>query len=141
MNYKNKKAWYDFEIIEKYEAGLVLCGSEVKSLRKGAASIKESYCVVDKNNEVYLRNSTIQPYSKHYSNEPIQDRKLLLKKKEILKLKKAISEKGLTIVPLEVFVNDRGIFKILIALARGKKNYDKRKALKEKDLKRELSRF
>lgn len=141
MSFKNRKATYNFEIIEKYSAGLVLFGSEVKSLRQGYCSISESFCFIDKNNEIFIKNSSITPIDRNYSHEATRDRKLLLNKREIIKLKKAVSEKGLSIVPLDLCLNEGGIYKLTIALARGKKNYDKRASLKEQDIKKSLSRL
>ena len=140
MSFKNKKAYYDFEIIEEFDAGIVLEGNEVKSLRNGKASIIGAFCVI-RNEEIFLRDSLISEYSKHYSHDPKRERKLLMLKREIKRLKRSIEEKGLSIVPLILKTNDRGIFKLTIALARGKKNHDKRASLKEKDIERTLSRF
>ncbi|HKL03963.1 MAG TPA: SsrA-binding protein SmpB [Cryomorphaceae bacterium] len=141
INIKNKKASFEYELIDKLEAGMKLTGAEIKSIRAGKASINEAYCLV-KNGEVWVRNMHISPYDPaSYNNEsPTRDRKLLLNKKEIEKLEKDLKNKGLTIIPLKVFISDTGFAKINIALARGKKMHDKRQDLKEKDDKRAMDR-
>jgi len=138
---KNKKAFFDYEIEEKYEAGIVLKGWEVKSIRGGDVSLKESFCFVSKG-EIFLKNAHIAPYKMGVSyekQEERQDRKLLLNKREINKLIGKTKEKGLTIVPLSLYLK-KGKIKLEIALAKGKKLYDKKQSLKEKDLKREAER-
>ncbi len=142
VNIKNKQAYFDYEIIEKFIAGIMLTGTEIKSVRESKASIKEAYCVVVKE-EVFIRNMTINEYSKggHYNHEPKRDRKLLLNRTEIGKLTKGIQQKGFTIVPLHMFITDKGLAKLEIALAQGKKIHDKRESLKEKDVKREIDRI
>src|SRR6056297_666016 len=141
INIKKKKASFEYELIDKLEAGMKLTGAEIKSIRAGKASINEAYCLV-KNGEVWVRNMHISPYDPaSYNNEsPTRDRKLLLNKKEIEKLEKDLKNKGLTIIPLKVFISDTGFAKINIALARGKKMHDKRQDLKEKDDKRAMDR-
>ncbi|HYG52470.1 MAG TPA: SsrA-binding protein SmpB [Flavobacteriales bacterium] len=138
----NKKAWFNYAIKDTYLAGLVLTGTEVKSLRAGKGSIAEAYCVLH-NNEVYLRNANINEFAAgSYNNHvPVRDRKLLLNAQEIGKIEKAIKTKGFTLVPLELFLNEKGLFKIKIATAVGKKQYDKREDLKLKDDKREMDRM
>jgi len=138
---KNKKAFFDYEIIEKYEAGIVLNGWEVKSIKAGEVSLKESFCFVYKG-EIFLKNAHIAPYKMGVSfekQETRQDRKLLLNKREINKLIGKIKEKGLTLVPLMIYLK-KGRVKLEIALAKGKKLHDKKQALKEKDIKREQER-
>ncbi|MCA1761693.1 MAG: SsrA-binding protein SmpB [Cryomorphaceae bacterium] len=141
INIKNKKANFEYELIDKFEAGMKLTGAEIKSIRAGKASINEAYCLV-KNSEVWIRSMHVSPYDPaSYNNEsPTRDRKLLLNKKEIEKLEKELKNKGLTIIPLKVFISDSGFAKINIALARGKKMHDKRQDLKEKDDKRAMDR-
>lgn len=135
----NRQARYLYEILEKYTAGMVLTGTEIKSLRMGKASIGEGYIFID-NGEVWLKNSHIAEYTEgtYNNHQPKRLRKLLLQKKEILKLKQKLEQKGLTIVPLKIFFNERGYAKIEIALARGKKLHDKREDIKKKEAIREL---
>ncbi|WP_258103367.1 SsrA-binding protein SmpB [Marinoscillum sp. MHG1-6] len=139
---KNRKASYEFNFIEKFEAGLVLKGSEIKSIREGKASITEAYCFISKE-EAFIKGMNISPYTKSSFNahEPVRDRKLLLNKKEILKIKSRTEEKGLTLVPVRLYINARGLVKLEIALAQGKKLFDKRDSIKKKDQDRELKRM
>ena len=141
INIKNKKARFEFEFIETYTAGIVLTGTEIKSIRASKASIGESYGVVSKN-EIIIRNMYIQQYDNgtHYNHEPRRDRKLLLNRSEINKIDRKIKAKGLTLVPVSLFINKKGLAKLEIALAKGKKIHDKREDLKKKDAKRELER-
>ncbi|VWL85070.1 SsrA-binding protein SmpB [Oceanivirga miroungae] len=134
----NKKASFDYFLLEKYEVGINLVGTEVKSVRKSKLSIKESYVKIIKD-ELYILNMHISPYEFGNINnvEETRTRKLLMKKKEIRKLKEKIKEKGLTLVPVKVYSSGRYV-KLEIALSKGKKNYDKRQSLKEKDIKREI---
>lgn len=136
----NKKAYHDYEMLEKYEAGIVLVGTEVKSLRMGKCSIKESFIRVE-NGELMIYGMHISPYEKGnlFNRDPLRVRKLLLHKKEILKIFGKTREKGLTIVPLSVYFSG-SLVKVEIALARGKKNYDKRESIAKKDQQREASR-
>jgi SsrA-binding protein len=138
----NKKAFFNYAIKDTYLAGIVLSGTEVKSLRVGKGSIAEAYCVIYQG-EVYLRNANINEFAAgSYNNHiPVRDRKLLLNKKEIEKLEKATQTKGFTLVPIELFLNDKGLFKIKIGTAVGKKQYDKRQDLKLKDDKREMDKM
>lgn len=138
---QNRKARHEYHIMEIFEAGMVLTGTEVKSLRAGKASLQEAYCIV-KDNEAFIRGMNINEYSEgSYNNhDPKRIRKLLLRKREIRKLRKALEEKGLTIVPLKVYFNERNLIKINIGLAKGKKLYDKRQDLKAKDTQREMDR-
>lgn len=142
VNIKNKKASFEFEFIDTYVAGLMLKGTEIKSIREGKVSLTEAYCVFYED-ELFIRQMHISPYSMaaSYNHEAVRDRKLLLKKKELEKLQTKSQEKGLAIIPVRIFINDRGKAKMEIALARGKKLHDKRQDLKEKDAKRELQRM
>jgi SsrA-binding protein len=137
----NRKATFEYQIIEELVAGVVLMGTEVKSLRDGKASISEAYCHI-LNDEIFIREMHISDYKliKHTNHEPLRERKLLLKKGEILKLNKKIKEKGLTIIPLSVLLTDTGFIKIKIALARGKKVYNKKETIRLRDLDRDLKR-
>tara|TARA_B100000123_G_scaffold244366_1_gene199671 strand:+ start:153 stop:605 length:453 start_codon:yes stop_codon:yes gene_type:complete len=138
---KNKKASFEFEFIETYTAGIVLTGTEIKSIRLSKASIAEAYGLISKN-EILLRNMYIQPYENgtHYNHQPRRDRKLLLNRSEINKIDRKIKSKGLTLVPVNLFINKKGLAKVEIALAKGKKIYDKREDLKKKDAKREIEK-
>ena len=137
----NKKAYHDYFIEEKFEAGLALAGTEVKSLRMGKCSIKESFVRIEKNGEVYIYGMHVSPYEKGniFNKDPLRPKKLLLHKKEIQKLIGKIAEKGYTLVPVEVYLN-KGLVKVQIALAKGKKLYDKRQDIAKKDQKREAER-
>jgi SsrA-binding protein len=136
----NKKAFYDYHIEEKYEAGISLLGTEVKSLRAGKANLKESYVII-KDGEAFLFNCHISPYSHGNINnhEPLRTRKLLLHKKEIAKLWGKISQQGLTLIPLKIYFK-HGRAKVEIGLAKGKRQYEKRSSVKEKEAKREIER-
>ena len=135
----NKKAKFEYEFIRTEVAGMQLYGSEVKSIKYGKISMSEAFCVfID--DELYVKNINITGNGTAYSHEPIRDRKLLLKKKELVKLQKDLI-KGFTIVPYKIFKNERGMFKIEIALARGKKLHDKRAAIKDRDIKKEISKI
>lgn len=140
MEINNKKAYYDYFILDTYEAGIVLQGTEVKSLRVNGANIKDSYIII-RNNEAFILNMHISHYDKGniFNHDETRTRKLLLNKKEILKIRDKISLEGMTVVPLKLYFKD-GKAKVLIGIAKGKKNYDKREAIKEKDIKRELDR-
>jgi SsrA-binding protein len=142
VNIRNKKASFEFEFIETYVAGLMLKGTEIKSIRESKVSLTEAFCMF-LDGELYIRQMHISPYSMaaSYNHEAVRDRKLLLSKKELEKLQTKSSEKGLAIIPVRIFINDRGKAKLEIALARGKKIHDKRQDLKEKDAKRELQRM
>ncbi|MFC3880384.1 SsrA-binding protein [Algoriphagus namhaensis] len=142
VNIKNKKASYQFEFIDTYIAGMVLKGTEIKSIREGKVSLTEAFCVFIRG-ELFVRQMHIAPYSMaaSYNHEAIRDRKLLLNKKELEKLQTKSAEKGLTMIPVRIFINDRGLAKMEIALGRGKKLHDKREDLKEKDAKREIQRM
>lgn len=137
----NKKARHDFFIEDVYEAGLVLTGTEIKSVRAGKVSIKESFAKV-KGGEIFVYGMNIAPYEQGniFNVDPLRDRKLLLHKREIMKINEAIREKGLTLVPLTVYINEDGRAKMEIAIARGKKLYDKREDIAKKDAKRSMER-
>jgi len=136
---KNSKAYFNYEIIDSYEAGISLLGSEVKSIREGRISLKESYAEI-KGGEVFLMSCHISPYeaANRFNHDPLRERKLLLHRREIKRLTGKIKEKGLTLVPTRVFLNDKGKIKVEIALARGKRSYQKREAIKERDRDREM---
>lgn len=139
---QNRRARYDYQLLETFRAGITLTGSEVKSLRDGKASLADAYCLFVKG-ELYLRGAQISEYTQaSYNNhEPKRDRKLLLTKQELKKLKSKGEEKGLTIVPLKLYFNARNVAKCDIALAQGKKTHDKRDSIKERDVKRDLQRM
>ncbi|HKL33009.1 MAG: SsrA-binding protein SmpB [Tangfeifania sp.] len=141
INVKNRKASFEFELIEKLVAGMRLTGTEIKSIRNGKVNLSDAYCQFF-SGELYARNIHISEYEMgtHTNHEAKRDRKLLLNKKELQKLERKTKESGLTIVPTRLFVNDRGLAKLEIALARGKKMYDKRETLKQKDSKRDIER-
>lgn len=138
----NKKASFDYEFLETYTAGIVLVGTEIKSIRSGKASLQDAYCYFDLNGQLYVRGLNISQYfwGSWGQHEPKRDRKLLLNKKELKHLGIAIKEKGLTIVAVKLFIADNGFAKLVIALAKGKKQYDKRQSIKEKDIRREMER-
>lgn len=139
---KNKRASFDYEFIETFVAGLILTGTEIKSIRSGKASLTDTYCVVE-HGEVWVKNMHIAEYFYGtYNNHPVRrDRKLLLNKKEIRTIASAAKNSGFTIIPLKLFINTKGLAKLTIAIAKGKKEYDKRHALKERDDKREINRI
>lgn len=143
VNIKNKKAKFEYELLDVYTAGIVLSGTEIKSIRSSKASISESFCEFNEKGELFVINMQIDEYTHgtHYNHKPKAARKLLLNKGELKKLEKEIRNVGLTIVPLTLFINDRGFAKIKIALARGKKQYDKRETIKDRDNKRNLDRI
>ncbi|MGC1515156.1 MAG: SsrA-binding protein SmpB [Maribacter sp.] len=142
INIKNKRARFEYELLDTYTAGIVLAGTEIKSLREGRASISESFCEFNDRDELFVINMQIDEYShaSHFNHRPKAERKLLLNRRELKKLSKEVKTSGLTIVPLKVFINERGLAKIQIALARGKKLYDKRDTIKDRDNKRNLDR-
>lgn len=139
INIKNKKATFEYHILEDFTAGIKLLGTEIKSIREGKANISDAFCTFI-NGELYVRNLHISEYShgSFYNHEAKRDRKLLLTKKEIKKLVVKGEDKGLTIIPLKIFISDRGFAKMNIALAQGKKAFDKRESMKERDVKREM---
>ena len=141
VNIRNRQASFEYELLDKYITGMVLKGTEIKSIREGKVNLQDGY-VYFSNEEAFVKGVNISPFTQgtHYNHEAARERKLLLKKSEISKLRASIEEKGLTIVPLRIFINDRGYAKLEIAVARGKKLHDKRESIKEKDIKRELAR-
>ncbi|WP_222984370.1 SsrA-binding protein SmpB [Flagellimonas meishanensis] len=143
INIKNKRARFDYEILDTYTAGIVLGGTEIKSLRLGKASLSQSFCEFNDKGELFVINMQIDEYSHggYYNHRPKAERKLLLNKGELKKLRKEVVASGLTIIPLNLFINDRGLAKMNIGLAKGKKLYDKRETIKERDSKRNLSRI
>lgn len=143
INIQNKKARFNYEILDKFTAGIVLAGTEIKSIREGKATIAESFCEFNEKGELFIINMDIQQYShaSHFNHQPKSSRKLLLNKRELKKLHKQVTNTGLTIIPLRLFINDRGLAKLQIALCKGKKLYDKRESIKERDTKRRLDRI
>lgn len=141
VNIVNRKASFEYQFLDKYTAGIMLMGTEIKSIREGKVNMQEGYCVFQRE-ELWLHNVHISTYTEgtHYNHEPTRARKLLLNKKELRKLEAGAQEQGVAIIPVRIFVNDRGFAKVEIALARGKKLYDKRQDIKEKDVKREMDR-
>ena len=139
VNIKNRKARYEYEILDKYVAGIVLAGTEIKAIREGKASIAESFCEFQ-NNELFVINMTVQEYSHatDFNHQPKSERKLLLNRNELKKLEREVRNSGLTIIPLRLFTNDRGLAKLQIALCKGKKEYDKRETIKKRESKRRL---
>src|SRR5688572_32584976 len=142
INIRNRQAGYEFELLDKYVAGIVLTGTEIKSIREGKANLQDGYCYLN-NGELFVKGVNISPYAQgtHYNHEATRERKLLLKRSELKKLEARTSEKGLTLVPTRLFINDRGFAKMEIAVGRGKKMHDKRDSIKERDAKRELDRM
>lgn len=141
INIKNKRASFDYEFIETYTAGIVLTGTEIKSIRAGKASLVDTFCIFEKN-ELWVRNMYIAEYfyGSYNNHAARRDRKLLLQRKELKKIQRLVKETGYTIVPTRIFLNERGLAKVNIAVARGKKQYDKRQSLREKDDKRTMDR-
>lgn len=139
---KNRKARFEYELLDTYTAGIVLRGTEIKAIREGKASIAEAFCEFS-NGELFVINMTIQEYSHatHFNHNPKTERKLLLNRSELKKLEKEVKNTGLTIVPLLLFTNEKGLAKLKIALARGKKQFDKRDTIKDRDSKRNLDRI
>lgn len=142
INIKNRKATFDYEIIETFTAGIVLTGTEIKSLRQGKAGLTDTYCQGE-NHELWVKNMYISEYSYgSYNNHTThRDRKLLLNRKEINKILKASEQPGYSVIPLRVYINERGLAKMVIAIARGKKMYDKRQSIKEREDKRNMDRL
>jgi SsrA-binding protein len=139
---KNKKASHDYEFIEKYIAGIMLMGTEIKSLRQGKATLSDAYCFF-RDSELFIRGMHISEYwwGNLNNHDPLRERKLLLKTRELKKLERKVKETGLTIIVTKVFINERGLAKAEVALSRGKKEYDKRETLKRKDATREMDRM
>ena len=143
VNILNKKAGYLYELLDSYTAGIVLTGTEIKSIRAGKASIAESFCEFNENSELFVINMTVQEYDygNHFNHKPKAERKLLLNKKELQKLEKELKNSGLTIIPTKLFINEKGFAKLRIALAKGKKLFDKRESIKDRENKRNLDRI
>ncbi|WP_425075791.1 SsrA-binding protein SmpB [Psychroserpens sp. S379A] len=143
VNIKNKKAKFEYEILDTYTAGIVLTGTEIKSIRDSKASIAESFCEFSDRGELFVINMTIQEYiyGNYYNHKPKAERKLLLNKRELKKLEKEVNIKGNAIIPLRLFINEKGLAKLEIALGKGKKLYDKRDTIKDRDNKRNLDRI
>jgi SsrA-binding protein len=141
INIKNRRASFEYEFLDKYTAGIQLTGTEIKSIRESKASLEDAYCLF-LNNELWVRNMHIAEYKlgTHFNHEPKRDRKLLLNKKELVKLKEKLKVKGLTIITTQLFINEKGLAKLNIVLAKGKKLHDKRDSIKERDTKREIDR-
>jgi SsrA-binding protein len=142
MEIKNRSAFFEYYIDDTYDAGMVLTGTEVKALRDGKASFNDSYCIMD-HGELFVKRLYIAEYDfGTYANHvPTRDRKLLLKKKEIKKLENRLKDKGYTIIPLKIFFNEKGLAKIKIGLAKGKKLHDKRASIKDRESEREIKRY
>lgn len=138
----NRRASFDYEFLETYTAGIVLSGTEIKSIRAGKASLSDAYCYFDLRGQLYVKGMNVAQYfwGSWGQHEPVRDRKLLLTKRELRHLRQAVKVKGLTIVAVKLFIADNGYAKLLIALARGKKEFDKRQTIKEKDIRREMER-
>ena len=143
INIQNKKARFEYEIIDTYDAGVMLVGTEIKSIREGKATITESFCEFNDREELFVINMYIDEYTHatYFNHKTRRERKLLLNKKELKKLHKEVKNSGLTIVPLRLFLNDKGLAKLHIALCKGKKLHDKRNTLKDRDNKRDLDRI
>ncbi len=141
INIRNKRATFDYELLDKFTAGIVLSGTEIKSIRMGKASLVDTYCFFN-NSELWIKNMNISRYKEgtYNNHEERRERKLLLQRKELKKLERKIKETGLSIVPTRLFINENGYAKIQIALAKGKKEYDKRHTLRENDDKRQMAR-
>jgi len=141
IDIKNRKASFEYSFLDKLTAGLVLTGTEIKSIRGGKANITEAFCVFDRD-ELWLRNAQVDEYEKatHYNHQPRRDRKLLLNKHELRKLQEKLKDQGLTVIPLRLFINEKGLAKLEIALAKGKKLFDKREDIKKRDMQRETAR-
>ncbi len=142
VNIKNKRATFDYELVDTYTAGIVLTGTEIKSIRMGKASLVDTFCFFSRG-EMWVKNMHIAEYfyGSYNNHSARRDRKLLLSRKELRKLERATKETGFTLVPVRLFINEKGLAKVVIALAKGKKEYDKRESLKEKDDRREMDRM
>jgi len=138
---KNRRASFEYTFLDTFTAGLVLTGTEIKSIRQGKANLTDAYCIFFQD-ELFVRNMHISMYDEgtHFNHDPLRDRKLLLSKRELAKLQKELKNVGLTIIPTRLFISDKGYAKLNIALAKGKKTFDKRYDIKEKDIKREIDR-
>ena len=142
INIRNRQAGFEYELLDKYTAGMVLMGTEIKSIREGKVNLQDGYCYIN-NGEFFVKGINITPYAEgtHYNHDATRERKLLLKRSEIKKLESKVEEKGYTLVPTRLFINEKGLAKLEIAVARGKKLHDKRDSIKERDAKRELDRL
>lgn len=142
INIKNKRATFDYELLDTYTAGIVLTGTEIKSIRQGKASLVDTFCFFS-NGELWVKNMHVAEYfyGSYNNHSARRDRKLLLTKKELEKLLRTSRDPGYTIVPVRLFINEKGLAKVVVALAKGKKQYDKRQSLREKDDKREMARM
>jgi len=142
INIRNRQAGFEYELLDKYVAGLVLRGTEIKSIREAKVNLQDGYCYFN-NGELFAKGITIDQYKQgtHYNHEAQRERKLLLKRTELVKIEKRVEEKGLTLVPLRLFINDRGYAKLEIAIGRGKKLHDKRNTIKDREAKRELNKL
>ena len=142
MEIRNKNATFEYFIEDKFDAGMILTGTEVKALRDGRVSFNDSYCLID-HNELYIKGLHISPYEfgSYANHPPLRDRKLLLKKKELNRIIQKLKEKGLTIVPLKIYFNERGFAKSQIGLGKGKMLYDKRDTIKQRESEREIKRY
>lgn len=142
INIRNRQAGYEYELLDKYVAGMVLTGTEIKSIREGKVNLQDGFCYMN-NEELFVKGINITPYAQgtHYNHEATRERKLLLKRSELKKIESKIEEKGLTLIPTRLFVNERGLAKLEIAIAKGKKLHDKRDSIKEREAKRELNRL
>lgn len=142
VNIRNRQATFEYELLDKYIAGMVLTGTEIKSIREGKVNLQDGYAYFN-NGELFVKGVNITPYAQgtHYNHAATRERKLLLKRSELKKLESRTQEKGLTLVPTRLFINDRGFAKMEIAVGRGKKLHDKRDSIKERDAKRELDRM
>jgi SsrA-binding protein len=143
INILNKKARFSYDLLVTYTAGIVLTGTEIKSIRASKASIAESFCEFNDSGELFVINMTVQEYNhgNHFNHRPKAERKLLLNKKELRKLEKEVKNTGLTIIPTKLFINEKGFAKLKIALAKGKKLFDKRETIKDRENKRNLDRI
>lgn len=142
INIRNKQAGFEYELLDKYIAGMVLTGTEIKSIREGKVNLQDGYCYIN-NGELFVKGVNITPYAQgtHYNHEATRERKLLLKRAELKKVESKIEEKGLTLLPTRLFINDRGLAKLEIAIGKGKKLHDKRATIKDREAKRELNRM
>lgn len=141
VDIRNRRASFEYAFLETYTAGIVLTGTEIKSIRQGKVNLQDAYCLIH-GDELFVRQMSISTYTEgtHYNHDPLRDRKLLLKKREIKRLVEKLKDQGLTMVPTRLFTSERGFAKIDIALAKGKKLYDKRDSIKERDVEREMQR-
>jgi SsrA-binding protein len=143
INIRNRQASFEYELLDKYVAGMVLMGTEIKSIREGKVNLQDGFCYFNQHGEIFVKGINITPYAQgtHYNHDATRERKLLLKRSELKKLEGKIEEKGLTLVPVRLFLNDRGLAKLEIALAKGKKLHDKRDSIRDREAKRELNRM